>query len=104
MKTQHSIVRKYIRQTIKEVLNEANKLNEDNGEITQKKLITLFKKKKPTQVMMVYLKHSGKYSHTWVAIDHLEQLTSNKTYGHGTSEHGDAVEFKFSEVSSVKVK
>lgn len=87
-------LRQIIREEIKKVLNK---------NLTQQDLITLFKKKSKNQVMIIFLKHSGQYRNIEVAIDDLNQLTYSKTYGTGTTQSGDAIEFKFSEVSSVKI-
>ena len=88
-------LRKMIREEIKKVLKE--------NELTQQGLITLFKHKPKNKDLMVFLKHSGKHRSMELVIHDEDQLTSNKTYGHGTNQDGHEVDFKFSDVSKASI-
>lgn len=88
-------LRNIIREEIKKVLKEDN--------LTQQGLITLFNKKAKNKELMIFLKHSGKHRSLELVIHDEDQLTSNKTYGHGTNQDGHEVEFKFSDVSKASI-
>jgi len=99
-------LRKMIREEIKNALSEVDVLRSDPRAInnpSQSDLTKLLKKTGKHQEVMVFLKHSGKHRSLELVIHDEDQITSNKTYGHGTNLDGHEVEFKFSDVVNARI-